>query len=246
MSELALAKRHIVLLEAKVRSTVAAGKLLHEGISKVAALSARLSAAVGDLSRVDLRADDPSSSIQAITDASSTVRTALTKARADVGKVSLLPEELAKELYCIALSEDKDIAKQLTDLDLNGTKLTLAELQVRLQNMQANANGRATPAVQALYGSARAAALLATSTPPDSAKPPDSRPWPRGYAARTPARACPPCPRYADDDDDTRSRKDRFPNACWWHCSDSHTWVDCTCLDSKGRPHIWAKSRRPF
>ena len=59
--------------------------------------------------------------------------TALTKARADVGKVSLLPEELAKELYCIALSEDKDLAKQLTDLDLNGTTLTLANLQVRLQ-----------------------------------------------------------------------------------------------------------------
>ena len=82
------------------------------------------------------------------------VHTVLTKARADVGKVSLLSEELAKELYFIDLSEDKDLAKQLTDLDLNGTTLTLANLKVRLQNMQANAEGRTTPAVQALYGSA--------------------------------------------------------------------------------------------
>ena len=102
--------------------------MLHEGVSRVDALSASLSAAVGELSRVDLRADDPSGSIQSITNTSETVCAALTKARADVGKVSLLPEELAKELYCIALSEDKDLAKQLTDLDLNGTTLTLANL----------------------------------------------------------------------------------------------------------------------
>jgi hypothetical protein len=169
----------------------------------------------------------------------------LTKARADVDKVSLLPKELAKELYCIALSEDKDLAKQLGDLDLNGTTLTLANLQVRLWNMQANAEGRTKPAVQALYGSARAAALLATSTPPSPVKPPDSHAWPRGYTARATPDACPPCPRHADDDADTRSHKDRFLNTCWWHCSGVHTWVDCTCFDKTGRPHMWAKSRRP-
>jgi hypothetical protein len=157
-----------------------------------------LSTAVSNLSCLDLRVEDPSDSIQAINSASTTVRTVLTKACADVGKVSLLPEELAKELYCIALSEDKNLAKQLTDLDLNEITLTLANIQVRLQNMQANAEGQTTPAVQALYGSARAAALLATSTPPSSVKPPDNRTWPRGYAARATPCACPPCPRHAE------------------------------------------------
>ena len=137
-----------------------------------------MSTAVVDLSRVNIQVDDPSKSIRAINSASETVHTVFTTARADVGKVSLLPEELAKELYCIVLSEDKDLAKQLTDLDLNGTTLTSANLQVRLQNMQANAEGQMTPAVQAMYGSAKAAALLATSTPPGSVKPPDGRSWP--------------------------------------------------------------------
>ena len=178
--ELAVARRHIVLLQQRIRSTVAAGKVLHNGIAKLTALRTKLSTAVGNLSRLDLRVEDPSDSIRAINSASTTVHTVLTKARTGVGKVSLLPEELAEELYCIALLEDKDLVKQLTDLDLNGTTLTLANLQVCLQNMEANAEGRTAPAVQALYGSARAAALLATSTPQGLVKPSDSRSWPRG------------------------------------------------------------------
>ena len=71
--ELALAEQHILLLEIKVRFTVAAGKLLHKGIARVAALSAKLSTAVGDLSRVYLRVDDPSGSIQAINNFRSSV-----------------------------------------------------------------------------------------------------------------------------------------------------------------------------
>ena len=88
-----------------------AGKVLHKRIVKLALLSTKLSMSFGNVSRVDLLVLDPSDSIQAINSALTTVRTVLTKARADVGKVSLLLEELAKELYCIALSEDKDLAK---------------------------------------------------------------------------------------------------------------------------------------
>ena len=50
----------------------------------------------------------------------------------DGAKVSLLPEELAKELYCIALAEDNKLAKQLEDLDLVGTTLNLKNVQVCL------------------------------------------------------------------------------------------------------------------
>ena len=145
--ELMLARHRIVLLESKLRSTVAASKVLHKGIAKLAALSTKLSTAVGNLLRLDLRVEDPSDSIRAINSASTTVHTVLTKACADVVKVSLLAKELAKELYCIALSEDKVLAKQLADLDLNGTTLTLTNIQVRLQNTQANAEGHTTPAV---------------------------------------------------------------------------------------------------
>ena len=85
----------------------------------------------------------------------------LVVAKKQVKGLTLLPDELAKELYCIALSEDLKMAKPLEDMDVRNESLALPDLQVCLRDAELNAQRRATPAATVLYGRAAANALMA-------------------------------------------------------------------------------------
>ena len=78
------------------------------------------------------------------------------------------------------------------------------------------------------------------------APPADVLPPPCGHAAQSPPDTCTPCPKYSDDNADTRHHKKRFPQDCWYHTSHTHThsWQIHRELDSNRRPAAAASSRQ--
>ena len=79
-----------------------------------------------------LPAGDPAEHIAALVSVVAAVTGLLTKAKREVKGITRLPEELAKELYCIALSADPKMASTLKDMDVRDESLTLPGLQVCL------------------------------------------------------------------------------------------------------------------
>ena len=205
----------------------------------------KVAEAIEFATQMHLPAGNPATHIAAVVSVVAAVTDLLANAKGKVKGLTLLPEELAKELYCIALSEDPKMAKTLEDMDVRNESLALPDLQVRLRDAELNAQRRTTPTAVGLYGRAAANALMARAPPPPQAPLPahaplqaqaDVLPPPYAFAAHPPPGTCKPCPVYTDDDAEARQRKQRFPQGCWFHTTSTHTWQQCHCLDTNGRP----------
>jgi hypothetical protein len=105
---------------------------LNEAVAAISEKEEKMGEAITLATQMRLPAGDPAEHIAALVSVVAAVTGLLAQAKREVKGITRLPEELAKELYCIALSTDPKMASTLKDMDVRDESLTLPGLQVCL------------------------------------------------------------------------------------------------------------------
>ena len=94
---------------------------LHVAIVNVSTEETKMGQFITLFTQIQLPAGNPAQDIGAVISVAEAVNGVLAKAKQEVVEITLLLEELAKEQYCIALSEDPKLAPKLEDMDVRDT-----------------------------------------------------------------------------------------------------------------------------
>ena len=146
--------------------------------------------------QMQLPAGDPAEHITAVVSVVAAVTKLLVNAKGKVKGITLLPEELAKELYCIALSENPEMAKTLEAMDVQDESLTLPKLQVCLRDAELNAKRRKVSTAVGLYGSLTDESRRSTCSSPTSVSSPASNSCPSCWCFSPAVCLCGPSPTW--------------------------------------------------